>query len=181
MVSQASATTGIGWTDQYGTIAGEVYEAAERGWPQMESFARQTLGDPQAAQQLLMKACALVTKSMANEPGRITHLSAYLEVTWKRLVLAELEKERKQQQHQMEIAHDAQLTATDTVQQIEQQILVQEIVARMDDWTRTVFEYQMLGHSFEEMSQTLGQSGHVIRTKFGKKLKKLKQQLASET
>ena len=180
-MSQALATTELCWTDQYGTIAGEVYEAAERRWPQMESFARQTLGDPHTAQQLLMKACALVTRSLTNEPGHITHLASYVEVTWKRLVLAELAKERKQQQHQAEIAQDARRSASDNVQQIEQHILVQEIVARMDDWTRTVYEYQVLGHTFEEMSQPLGQSGHVIRTKFGKKLKKLKQQITSAT
>lgn len=179
-MSQASATTEICWTDQYGTIAGEVYEAAQHRWPQMENFARHTLGDLQTAQQLLMKACALVTRSLTNEPEHITHLAAYLEVTWKRLVLAELEKERNHQQRQAEIAQDLLRLPSDTVQEIEQQILVQEVVARMDDWTRTVFEYQVLGHSFEEMSQTLGQSAHVIRTKFSKKLKKLKQQFASE-
>lgn len=179
-MSQVSTTTELCWTDQYGTIAGEVYEAAACRWPQMESFARQTLGDPHTAQQLLMKACALVTRSLTNEPGRITHLASYLEITWKHLVLAELEKERKQQQHHAKIAQELQRSAADTVQQIEQQILVQEIVARMDDWTRTVYEYQVLGHTFEEMSQPLGQSGHIIRTKFGKKLKKLKQQLGAE-
>lgn len=180
-MSQTSATTEISWTDQYGAIAGDVYEVAQALWPQWERFAEQALGDTQQGQQLLMKACANVTRIQAHEPERIAHLAAYLETTWKRLVLAEVEKEKAHQQSHEQIGQQATIAAPDIARQMEQQILLQEIVARMDNWTRTVFEYQVLGHSFEEMSPLLGQSGHVIRTKFGKKLKKLKQQIAAET
>ncbi len=177
-MSQSSATTEICWTDQYGTIAGDVYEVAQQRWPQWERFAEQTLGDAQLGQQLLMKACANVTRLKAHEPERIAHLAAYLETTWKRLVLAEVEKEQSHQQSHQRIGNQLLASESDAAQQIEQQILLQEIVARMDDWTRTVFEYQVLGYTFAEMSPALGQSGHVIRTKFGKKLKKLTRQLA---
>jgi DNA-directed RNA polymerase specialized sigma24 family protein len=151
-----------------------VYETAQKLWPQLERWAVQTCGDPHLGQQLLMQACAVVTTIQDREPDRIANLPAYLEVTWKRLVLAEVAKE-KAHQHQTE-AVPLPVSVTETRGQLEQRILLQEIVAQMDDWTRTVFEYQVLGHTFEEMSPALGSSGHVIRTKFHKKLKKLTRQ-----
>lgn len=180
-MGQTLRTTEIGWTDQYGAIAGDIYETAQQLWPHLERVAQQTLGDSQRGQQLLMRACANVTRVRTNDPARITSLAPYLEITWKRLVLAEVEKEKAHQQAHEQIGQQLRLASADAVQQIEQQILLQEIIARMDAWTQEVFEYQVLGYTFAEMSQAFGQSGHVIRTKFNKKLKKLMRQLSEET
>lgn len=170
-MKQAGHTLEDDWVDPYGAIAREVYEAAQQHWPHWERFAVQTLGDAQTGQQLLMKACAAVTRVHREDPGRITNLAGYLEKTWKRMVLDEREKEKAHQQQHEVIAQTH--AVADPVAQIEEHILLQELCARMDDWTREVFELRVLGYSFEEMSPALGTSGHVIRSKFHKKLQKL--------
>lgn len=175
-MSQLPATTEASWIDPYGVIAGDVYQVAQQLWPQLERKALQLCGDAQLGQQMLMKACAAVTR--AQEQAPIANLAAYLETTWRRLLLDAIAQEKAHQQRHEE--SPASTPSTDTSAQLEQQILVQELVARMDAWTRTVYEYQVLGHTFEEMSHPLGQSAHVIRTKFSKKLKKLQRQLHTE-
>jgi hypothetical protein len=167
------------WTDPYGRIAKPVYETAQQLWPRLEGVAIRLCGDPQLGQQMLMKACVAVTRIQQQEPERIANLAAYLETTWRRLLLEVIAQEKARQQRQHEIP--APLSLINTSERLDQQVLVREIVARMDAWTRTVYEYQVLGHTFEEMSQALGQRGHVIRTKFNKKMKKLMRQIATES
>lgn len=175
-MSQLPSTTEASWNDPYGVIAGDVYQMAQQLWPQLERKALHLCGDAQLGQQMLMKACAAVTR--AQEQAPIANLAPYLETTWRRLLLEAIAREKAHQQRHEETSAPA--PSADTSAQLEQQILVQELVAWMDAWTRTVYEYQVLGHTFEEMSRPLGQSAHVIRTKFSKKLKKLQHQLNAE-
>ena len=57
------------------------------------------------------------------------------------------------------------------------QILIEEVMAQMDSWTRKVFELRVLGHQFEDIAQMYKTSPKLLRSKFHKEIKKLSHRL----
>jgi DNA-directed RNA polymerase specialized sigma24 family protein len=179
--------TGTSWppieqafTDECGLIDREVYDAAATLWPQAERLALQTLRDAATGQHLMMKACALVTRQRHTASPEISNLPAYLYRTWKRLLLAELEKENGHRQLEAALLESATQQRDDSAAEPDHKILVQQLMQRMDPWTRKVFQLRALGFTFEEIGPALGLGGHIIRTRFSKRLKRLAAQLAAE-
>lgn len=165
------------FTDEFGTIDGEVYAAALTLWPRLAGLAAST--DPAATHRLLMKACAQVTRKRAGAPEAIVNLPAYLYRTWQRLVLDELEKENGHRRLEAQLAADVAAThaPAQSTAELEQRILLQQIIKHMDAWTRRVFEYLTLGFSYDEIAAELGGNGHAIRVKYDRQLKALAQRL----
>ncbi|HYG82577.1 MAG TPA: hypothetical protein VD861_19430, partial [Pyrinomonadaceae bacterium] len=63
----------------------------------------------------------------------------------------------------------------------EKLICVREIVSRMDDSTRKVFEFRQLGYTFEEIGRGKGASADVTRAEFHKRLKRLAKSIRGDT
>src|SRR5262245_13957952 len=126
-----------GYTDEFGVIRPEVYQAAGELWPQAESLVSSRLSDRPAGMRLMLKAVAAVSRKLQEQPDQIRDLKAYLSTTFKRLVSEEAENENRYQplepeQHLTNNSHGPSETLND-------QILMEEVMAQMDSWTRTVF------------------------------------------
>ncbi|HKQ74231.1 MAG TPA: hypothetical protein VJ810_11115 [Blastocatellia bacterium] len=166
-----------GYTDEFGVIRPEVYRAAGELWPQAESFISSRLHDRPAGWQLMLKAAAAVSRKLQEQPDQIRDLKPYLWVTFKRLISDEVEKENRYQSLESE-----QQPTTDvrpSSERLDDQILIQEIMAQMDSWTRKVFELRVLGYQFEDIAQMLGMRPNLLRSKFSKNIKKLCRQFRS--
>ncbi|HKQ73781.1 MAG TPA: hypothetical protein VJ810_08655 [Blastocatellia bacterium] len=176
MTNQLDVTTA--YIDEWGVIAPEVHRAALALHKQAEIFARVTLHNEDAGHTLLAKAAAIVTRALKERPGTITNIPAYLFKTYKRQVLAELEKERSHEQILVEHGGEASVNGHDACEELDQQILVRELRRLMDERTREVFDLLVLGHSFEEIGLILGKSSRAVRNNYYDHLNRLKKELA---
>src|SRR5262245_57731591 len=157
-----------GYTDEFGVICPEVYRAAGELWPQAEGFVHTRLRDRPAGIQLMLKATAAVSRKRREQPDQIRDLNAYLWTTFKRLVSEELATASRYKTLEPE-----QQPANNASEALNDQILIEEVMAQMDSWTRTVFELRVLGYQFEDIAQMLKMRPHLLRSKFHKEIKKL--------
>lgn len=160
-----------GYTDEFGEIRPEVYQTAGELWPQAESLINSKLHDRPAGKRLMFKAAAAVTRKWEEEPDHIRDLKAYLWITFKRHVYEEVEKERRYQplEFEQQPNNDVSLPA----EALNDQILISEVMAQMDSWTRTVFQLRVLGYQFEDIAQMLKMRPNLLRSKYNKEIKKL--------
>jgi DNA-directed RNA polymerase specialized sigma24 family protein len=163
-----------GYTDEFGVICPEVYRAAGELWPQAESFVNSRLRDCPAGMQMMLKAAAAVSRKRHERPDQIRDLNAYLWITFKRLIYDELEKENRYQPLEPEHQPASGARASEA---LNDRILIEEVMAQMDSWTRTVFELRVLGYQFEDIAQMLKIRPNLLRSKFHKEIKKLSRQL----
>ncbi len=165
-----------GYTDEFGSVDPEVYHAAGQLWPEAERFACRRIGDGAAGMRLMLKAVAIVSQRRGEMAGDIAHLSAYLNKTYTRLVLAELKQINGRKA--LEWAHAEELSpASDSTEEIERKILIEELCRRMDPWTREVFEARILGFGFEMLEQDLGMKANAIRARFSKQIARIKSEI----
>lgn len=165
------------YADEWGDITPEVSQAVNALREQADNFARATLRNEADGRTLLAKAAAIVSRTLAERPGQIADLQAYLLQTYKRQVLAELRKEKAHQQALAEHASELTTEPHGSASEIERQILIRQITQRMNPRTRQVFELLILGHSFEEIGQMLGLSSRAVRNNYYDQIKRLKQQI----
>jgi hypothetical protein len=165
------------FVDEFGPIAPDVYTAAGNIWQQAQEYASRVLNsDDQArARTLLMKAAAQVTRARDEKLHQINELEGYLYQTFKRVILAELEKDnnRRRFETQAHLNLEWQAQATN----VERRILLNQIVRAMDDWTRSVFEWLTLDYSFKEIAQHLGMNHKVLRNKYDRHIHALVKQI----
>ncbi|MCI0391161.1 MAG: hypothetical protein MOB07_20650 [Acidobacteria bacterium] len=166
-----------GYTDEFGVIRPEVYRAAGELWPQAESFVYSKLHDRPAGWRLMLKAAAAVSRKLQEQPDQIRDLKPYLWVTFKRLISDEVEKENRYQP--LESEEQSTTDVSPSSETLNDQILIQEVMAQMDSWTRSVFELRVLGYQFEDIAQMLNLRPSLLRSKFSKKIKKLCRQFRS--
>lgn len=172
------------YVDEWGVVAPEVHQAAMALREQAESYARATLHNEDAGYTLLVKAAAIVTRALKDNPGHITNLSAYLFQTYKRQVLAELEKEKSHErilaEHAGEISPDGHADPAEPSAKLDQHILIQELRKLMNPRTRQVFDLLILGHTFEEIGLMLGKSSRAVRNNYYDQVAQLKKALRSD-
>jgi DNA-directed RNA polymerase specialized sigma24 family protein len=171
----------IAYVDEFGQIDPAVYQTAGQLWNQAEQFVLSTLGDAPAGLRLMIKAVALVSRAQATRPERIHNLTAYLFQTYKHLVLSELRKERGHRQQLAKLqTEDLLAPSSDDIADLDKQILLEQLMQRMDAWTREVFELLVLGYNFAELGRHWNTSGDRIRKKFDKQVQCLIAQVKSE-
>jgi DNA-directed RNA polymerase specialized sigma24 family protein len=168
------------YTDEFGQVDREVYEAAGSSWPRAAALADSALRDAARGLELMQKAVALVTRVRRESPGHISNLPGYVFVTFRRLILAELESDNGHRLKQREY-HD--LIAADGAHgvDLETKILLQQLEARMDDWARKVFHLLTLGHTYEEIGPVLGTSAHAAGKRFREQLNRLRAEIEAES
>ncbi|MGH9768122.1 MAG: RNA polymerase sigma factor [Blastocatellia bacterium] len=165
-----------GYTDEFGDIRPEVYRAAGELWPQAESLTYSKLRDCATGLRLMLKAVAAVSRKLQEQPDQIRDLKAYLWITFKRLISEELEKESRYQP--LEPDRQPPSDANPSSETLSDQILIQEVMAQMDSWTRTVFELRLLEYTFEEIARMFNLRPNFLRSKFSKEIKKLRRRLS---
>ncbi len=161
------------YADEFGEVQPEVYDAAGELWPQALSFAQDNLGDISMGRQLMFKASALVTRKLIEQPDHISTLKGYLWQTYRRLVLTEKGKSQRLYPLDVEAEGRRGISTNDP----DEEILIQEVRRRMDEWTRLVFELRVIGYDYEEIAQMLGTRANRVRSKFDKQIKKLAKHL----
>jgi len=165
------------YQDEWGAVGPEVYKAAESLRGQAESYARLALGAEADGRTLLAKAAVTVTRALEDRHEQIANLEAYLFQTYKRLVLAEAEKERARARILAERAGAASQNGHDASAELDQYILIEQLRRRMNQRTRAVFDLLALGHTFEEIGLMMGKSGGAIRNNYYEQVARLKEEI----
>jgi hypothetical protein len=170
------------YTDEFGRIVPEVYEAAGTLWHQAQGYALMMLRDEAKGQRLLLKATAIVSRVHEEQDTQIADLRGYLFQTFKHLVFGELAKEHRRMLRLAEMGECLKLNCdSDFIDHINTKILIEQIEKRMDSWTHDVFRLLVLDHTFEEIGRQRGKSGHVVRTKFRKQIIRIMKKIKAET
>jgi DNA-directed RNA polymerase specialized sigma24 family protein len=165
------------YQDEWGAIAPEVYQAVVSLREQAESYSRSTLGAEDAGRTLMAKAAATVTRVLEDRQEQITNLPAYLFQTYKRLVQAELEKERTREKILAERAGEVSRNGNNVSDELDQYILIEQLRARMNQRTRQVFDLLALGHTFEEIGSMMGKTSRAVRNNYYEQIARLKEEL----
>jgi len=160
-----------GYDDEFGSVDPVVHRAAGELWSCAEHLAGDLLHDSVTGYRLLKQAVAAVSRLAPERRAQIRDLPAYLFQTYKRLVLAELEKQNARNTRQLDAADLLRLPID--ADDIDRDILIQELVGRLDSWSRNVFEALLLGYSFVEIGRSLGRNPHVVRNRFRLAVRKL--------
>jgi DNA-directed RNA polymerase specialized sigma24 family protein len=169
-----------GYTEEFGPVDIEVYNAAGLLWPSAERLAIRIIGDQPDCRCLMLRAVAAVSQARSSARS-ITSLSAYLFQSFKRLLLAELEKANGQRDQQMSLAHQLRLRPTESAAKLDQMILVQQLVRMMDGWTRDVFELLVVGHSFAEIGEHFHSNGHAVGKRYRDRLQTLRLRIEADS
>lgn len=164
------------YVDEFGTVDPEVYQTAKLLWSSAEHLAVRCLHDRHEGIRLMIKAVASVSRVRENAPTKIKNLRAYLYLSYKRLVLAELEKTNGHQRQLVEKQFGKEILENDATQ-INRQILINELRRQMDEWTRDVFDLLCLGYTFEELVPEFGKKSNAVRSKYSKNVTRLARQI----
>jgi len=163
-----------GYEDQFGPIDPEVYEAAGAIWPKAAKFGEFALQDRSLAFNLMLKAVASVSSSIA--AGRnVEHLKAYLLRSYKNLVVTEREKLLKES-----IPEFSQDSVMDIVTDLERKILLREMFTHMSTAERTLVYHSMMGYSYEEIANLLGLNPATVRQRMHRLTERLRKTIDFE-
>ena len=123
----------------------------------------------------MLKAAAAVSRKREEQPDQIRDLKAYLWITVKHNIYEEVEKENRYQplEPEQQPKNDSHIPS----EALNDQILIKELMAQMDSWTRTVFQLRVLGYQFEDIAQMLKMRPNLLRSKFHKEVKKLSRKI----
>ena len=161
-----------GYEDAYGPVDPEVHQAAREVWANAEHLAIDRLHDSVIGYALLKRAVVAVSGLAPDKRDQIRDLPGYLFQTYKRLVLAELEKQNRHRKADVAASELVRPLISDA-DRMDRHILIAELVRRMDPWTRDVFEALTLGYTFEEVADALGSNPHVVRNRFRRAVRQL--------
>ena len=158
------------YVDEFGCIDKDIHAAAGEIWSWAAAFATATLGDEASGQLALKKVCAKITEKRAAGAIQIVTLKAYIQTAFKHEVLAQLKRYRSAD---VDLSNEPNDYGLD----MDQKILVEQILARMDPEDRRITELLILGYSFEEIARKDGMRSNVIRSRHSKVLKRIKSAL----
>lgn len=171
-------TLEVGYTDEFGAIAPDVYAAAGRVWQRARDYAARVLhdADDARARTLLLKAASQVTRARDERGHRINELDGYLLQAFRRVTLAESEKDNNRRRFESEGGIEVEWHAQ--ASNVERRILLAEFVGLMDEWTRSVFEWLTLDYTFDEIARHLDMDTRILRNKYNRHVKALVMEVA---
>ena len=153
----------------------DVYNAAGEIWPDALKVARHEGLDDSEARAVLFKAIARVSNREGEE---IRSLHNYLFKTYRRLIRRVIDEQKR---HTSLESINEEISSDDNVAAImENDILVGEIVARMDPVMRRIYEGLILGYSFEELGRKEGQKANVLRSRFSRGVRHLAREIGGQ-
>jgi DNA-directed RNA polymerase specialized sigma24 family protein len=184
----ASNPTGIRWPhlsegyrDEAGWIDAEVYNVAASLWPYAERLADQVIHDCEVGQRLMMGAVVNVSRKRLENRERLTNIRGYLFATFRHLLMEERAKRARRQEIDDRLVGETESIFKHPEGELNKVILLYELRERADDWTRDVLELVLLGHTFEEIANELKMKSNHVRSRFGKRIRKLSKQIQKET
>lgn len=159
------------YIDEFGCIDKDIHQAAGEIWHWAAAYAIAMLGDEAPGQLALKKVCAKLTQKRAAGDIQIVKLNAYIQTAFKHEVLAQLKSKRS-------VCVDLTTEPlADYGLDIDEKILIEQILARMNPEDRRITELLILGYSFEEIARKDGKHSNVIRSRYSKLLKRIRQEL----
>ena len=167
------------YIDEAGQVDPEVYEAAGTIWQHAERLATATIRDSAAGARLLVKAVTIVSRRRAAPDLCIDDLPSFVFQVYKNLVLAELKKQNRRREIERRW-EDFVVPERPIADQIDRRILIEQLCERMDQWTRDVYQWRVLGYTFENIGQFLGMGANHVRSEFSKRMVRLREQLREE-
>jgi DNA-directed RNA polymerase specialized sigma24 family protein len=168
------------YVDEFGLIDGAIYEIAREVWPAVVPSILRTLRDLQAGQTTMMKAAALVSRKLNENPEKITNVHGYLYRTFIRLLNYEIEKEGKHAEFDRVLSEKNQLEAAQLDEALFEKILVSQLLARIDSKTRIMLQLRMLGYTFEEIAREQDKQSNHLRSEWSKVIRRLAAIIESE-
>lgn len=142
-------------------MAGEI-------WPSALKLALGRNMDASEARDALLHAVASVSEQRTSE---IKALRSYLFKAYANRILRQLQKEKHYSS--LEAINKELFVDQSAAAVMEHKLLVAEIVARMDDEMRSIYEGLILGYSFEELAKKHGKPANLLRSKFSKGVKRI--------
>lgn len=169
------------YTDEFGFISAEVRAALEDLLPRAKALALRTLQDEEEGDRLLRKAAAKVSLKREESPAEIKSLNGYLFTVFKRLVLEELQRRRTHEQLNVKSAGLPAPGFDEEPETLNRKVLVEELMLRMDPWTRKIFSWRVQGYTFEEIGERENEESNILRSRFDKRLRKLTSEIEEES
>lgn len=104
-----TGTLDVKYTDESGTVSPDIYAAAGRVWRRAQTFYASVIKDMDDAHArvLLFRASTQVTRDSTERGWEVNELDDYILQVFKRLVLAELEKDNGS--HRIELNRDFEM------------------------------------------------------------------------
>ncbi len=169
------------YTDEFGRIDRTIYETARNIWPVVVPSILRLLRDLQTGQAVMMKAAALVSRKVTEDPQKITNLHGYLYRTFIHLLKEEAEKEGRHAELNHAVLLKSEASAKQSDEAIYEIILIHQLLERADPETRAVLELRLIGHTFEEIARQRTMSSNHLRSEWSKKIRRLAAVIESET
>jgi DNA-directed RNA polymerase specialized sigma24 family protein len=148
-------------------------------WPKALSFAKSRDSDASVAHVSMMKAVAGASKAVSSG-SRIHDLESYLLTAYRRRLSREIRNNDReaQQTSALEDVNTLNVASRDVTAQMERNVLLKEIVRRMDAESRWIYEKLILGYTYEEMAKDKRMKAkniraNVLRSRFSKTLKRI--------
>jgi RNA polymerase sigma factor (sigma-70 family) len=175
-------------TDALGTASAKV-------WPLVLSVARRELADRVAVEErkaLTLEAWEDTLLSVAETlkrhrgKGRIRNLEAFLVGTFRHRLSRAIVREKSLAERieflpsSEELAELKHARDEDWATSLENQLLIKELLRRMDEWTRTVWMERRYGYSWRTIAKHLGMNEHQLKMRFRYNIEKLRRQLEGE-
>jgi hypothetical protein len=129
----------------------------------------------------MMKAAALVSRKLNEDPQKITNIHGYLYRTFIHSLREEMEKEERHAELNQAMLLKNESSAKQSDEAIYRIILIHQLLDRADPETRKVLELRLIGHTFEEIAREQGMRSNHLRSEWSKEMRRLAAIIESET
>lgn len=159
----------------------DLLECARRAWPRVLSYARRQVPTQLSINEkdsLAAEVWESVLCSVSRTLGRtrrdrrkILDLESYLIGAFQHRLNRALQKDKRRQRTielvpPHELARRADNDKVDWVRELERDLQIQQIVARMDDWTRATWASRQYGYSWREIAEQSGMTEPQAKMRF---------------
>ena len=172
----------------------ELVEAARSAWPKVLAHARKELsrhgirsdetGLVTEVWEGVLQSVSQTLERMKGRRGEITDLEAYLLGTFYHRFSRTVRKEQRRGETIALVSSVQDLevlgavSRADSWQDIEGDIHAQEIVQRMDSWSREVWVAREYGYSWKDIGDRLGVPGNDVMLRFRRRMSILRERLS---
>lgn len=167
-------TLSSSFKSSFPALTEDVYNAAGEIWPNALKVALREGLDESDARAALFKAIARVSQRTGEE---IKSLPDYLFTSYSRLIRRVVDEQKRYTSLEMineEFSSDQNVVAV-----MENEILLAEIVARMDPEMCRIYEGLILGYSFEELARQQREKANVLRSRFSRGIRRLAREIST--
>jgi DNA-directed RNA polymerase specialized sigma24 family protein len=182
-------------TDEPGDGSDPLREASANVWPRILGFARRELADKVAVEErkvLTLEAwedtLLSVAETLRRHRGKesIKDLEGFLVGTFQHRLSRVILREKNLTDaieflpSTEELAELRNARDEDWATNLENELLVKELLRRMDEWTRTVWLERRYGFSWKKIAKHLGMTVQQVKMRFRYNMEKLRREIDGE-